>query len=203
MPKTHDSLAVAIGLMLAAPLAGAQPAATTTPSALRAAVEQAVTSNPEVTSRFNALRAAGDAVDVARGAWFPRVDLQAAAAAAPTGSTPDHRKPSRSPRRCLAETHATAVGRPGHAATKSSALGHEQARALLRAARRDRADRARSGPRLLRRAALPPPGAAGRRQLRAAPLRVRRRSSRASAPASAAASTSNRRTRASRWPNRT
>ena len=49
---------------------------------------------------------------------------------------------------------------------------------------------------LLRRAALPPPGAAGRRQLRAAPVRVRRRSQPRVRPASAAASTSSRPARA-------
>ena len=75
MPKATDSLAAAIALLFAVPFAGAQTAPTQT--ALRAAVEQAVTSNPEVTSRFNALRASADAVDVARGGWYPRVDLDA------------------------------------------------------------------------------------------------------------------------------
>lgn len=45
--------------------------------ALRDAAQKAVASNPDVTARYNALRAAGDAIDVARGAWLPRVDLQA------------------------------------------------------------------------------------------------------------------------------
>lgn len=44
---------------------------------LREAAQKAIGSNPDVTSRFNAFRAAADAVDVARGAWFPRLDLQA------------------------------------------------------------------------------------------------------------------------------
>ena len=44
---------------------------------LRSAVEKALLSNPDVASRFNAYRAAGDAVDVARGALRPRVDLNA------------------------------------------------------------------------------------------------------------------------------
>jgi|GEM_PF-2641745 len=44
---------------------------------LRAAVEQAVTTSPEVTARYNAYRASIDAVDVARGAYRPRVDLSA------------------------------------------------------------------------------------------------------------------------------
>ena len=44
---------------------------------LRHAVEKALAKNPEVTSRFNAYRAAGDAVDVVRGGLRPRVDLNA------------------------------------------------------------------------------------------------------------------------------
>jgi adhesin transport system outer membrane protein len=44
---------------------------------LRDATQKAVSSNPDVTARYNALRAAGDAIDAARGAWLPRVDLQA------------------------------------------------------------------------------------------------------------------------------
>ena len=45
--------------------------------ALKLAAERAVTSNPEVTARFNAYRAAIDAVDVGRAAYRPRVDLTA------------------------------------------------------------------------------------------------------------------------------
>ena len=44
---------------------------------LRHAVEKALATNPEVTSRFNAYRAAGDAVDAARGGLLPRLDLNA------------------------------------------------------------------------------------------------------------------------------
>lgn len=44
---------------------------------LRHAVEKALATNPEVTSRFNAYRAAGDAVDATRGGLFPRLDLSA------------------------------------------------------------------------------------------------------------------------------
>ena len=44
---------------------------------LKAAVEKAVTSNPEVTARFNAYLAASDAVGVARSAYFPKLDLSA------------------------------------------------------------------------------------------------------------------------------
>lgn len=44
---------------------------------LRAAAEKAITTHPDVTARFNALRAAGDAIDVVRGGYLPRVDLTA------------------------------------------------------------------------------------------------------------------------------
>ena len=44
---------------------------------LRAAVLGAIATNPEVTARVNALRAAANGIDVARGALLPRVDLEA------------------------------------------------------------------------------------------------------------------------------
>lgn len=46
---------------------------------LKSAVEKAVLSNPEVTSRFHLYRAAVDGIDVARAAYRPRVDLNASA----------------------------------------------------------------------------------------------------------------------------
>ena len=39
--------------------------------------QKAVVNNPEVTARYNALRAALDEINVARGAFYPRVDLLA------------------------------------------------------------------------------------------------------------------------------
>jgi adhesin transport system outer membrane protein len=45
--------------------------------ALRAAAEKAVTSNPDVVARLHAYQAAVDAVDIARAAYLPRVDLNA------------------------------------------------------------------------------------------------------------------------------
>ncbi|HEX6705993.1 MAG TPA: TolC family outer membrane protein [Albitalea sp.] len=69
--KTEATLS-AIALMLAASQAVAQPA-----DPLRAAVEKAVTTHPDVTARFHAYRAAIDAVDVARAAYFPRLDMTA------------------------------------------------------------------------------------------------------------------------------
>ena len=65
------ALAIAVGWS-AAQGATAQPT-----DSLRAAVEQAVTTSPEVTARYNAYRASMDAVDVARSAYRPRVDLTA------------------------------------------------------------------------------------------------------------------------------
>lgn len=44
---------------------------------LKNTVEQAVNTNPDLSARFNAYRAAVDAVDAARGAYLPRVDVNA------------------------------------------------------------------------------------------------------------------------------
>jgi len=65
-------ICAAIALLLAAAGASAQPA-----DPLRVAVEQAVSTNPEVAARFNAYRASVDAVDVARAGFLPRLDLNA------------------------------------------------------------------------------------------------------------------------------
>jgi adhesin transport system outer membrane protein len=62
----------AAALLVVAASAGAQ---TTDP--LGTAAQKALLANPDVTARFNAFRAAADAVDAARGAFLPRVDLQA------------------------------------------------------------------------------------------------------------------------------
>lgn len=63
----------AVSLALLASLACAQ----TDSDALRQAAQQAINSSPDVTSRFNTLRAAIQEVDVARGGYLPRVDLSA------------------------------------------------------------------------------------------------------------------------------
>jgi len=47
------------------------------PQPMIAAARKAVASNPEVQARFNAFRAAGDERNVARGGYFPKVDLSA------------------------------------------------------------------------------------------------------------------------------
>jgi adhesin transport system outer membrane protein len=67
-----QAIATALALLLPALHAAAQNA-----DALRAAAEKAVATNPEVSARFNAYRAAIDAVDVARAGYRPRVDLSA------------------------------------------------------------------------------------------------------------------------------
>jgi adhesin transport system outer membrane protein len=74
MRSKTPALAAAMVLMLPAFCALAQNA-----DALRAAAEKAVATNPDVSARFNAYRAAIDAVDVARAAYRPRVDLSATA----------------------------------------------------------------------------------------------------------------------------
>ncbi len=73
--RLKRSIAATAALALLAHMVSAQP---TDP--LRDAAQKAIIGNPEVASRFNAFRAASDAVDVARGAWYPRVDMQATVA---------------------------------------------------------------------------------------------------------------------------
>ncbi|OGB05449.1 MAG: hypothetical protein A3G29_10255 [Burkholderiales bacterium RIFCSPLOWO2_12_FULL_64_99] len=58
-------------------LSVAAHAQSTQPTGLAAAVQQAINNNPDVTARLNALRAAGNEVDVARGQYLPSVDLSA------------------------------------------------------------------------------------------------------------------------------
>jgi adhesin transport system outer membrane protein len=64
---------------LACQLAYAPGAAAQSGDALRDSAQRAISTNPEVTARFNALRAAIEEVDVARGGFLPRVDLSAEA----------------------------------------------------------------------------------------------------------------------------
>lgn len=66
-------------LSLALTLAFAASASAQSNEVLKAAAQQAINTNPDVTARFNAYRAAADAVDVARGGYFPRLDLSASA----------------------------------------------------------------------------------------------------------------------------
>jgi outer membrane protein, adhesin transport system len=76
----HTCLATASALLCLA--AGAQTSASaaaevSNEAALRAAAQKAVESNPELSARLNALRASSAAADAARGAWLPKVDLDA------------------------------------------------------------------------------------------------------------------------------
>ncbi|WKB53546.1 TolC family outer membrane protein [Eleftheria terrae] len=64
---------------LALLLGAALPAAAQTTGALQSVARKALESNPEVTARLNAFRAAGDEADAARGGWRPRLDLSASA----------------------------------------------------------------------------------------------------------------------------
>ena len=66
------AIVIALTLLLSAAHAVAQNA-----DPLRNAAEKAVLTNPEVSARFNAYRAAIDAVDVARAAYRPRLDMTA------------------------------------------------------------------------------------------------------------------------------
>ena len=52
-------------------------AQTTAPGSLASAAQIAISNNPDVTARLNALRASVNEVDVARGGYLPRVDLSA------------------------------------------------------------------------------------------------------------------------------
>lgn len=54
---------------------------------LKNAVQQALAGNPDLTARLNAYKASVDAVDIARGGLFPRVDLSAGAGRDETRNT--------------------------------------------------------------------------------------------------------------------
>ena len=72
MRHTTQATLTAIALLLPAMHAGAQSI-----DPLKSAVEKAVLTNPEVSARFHAYRAANDAVDLARAAYRPKLDLSA------------------------------------------------------------------------------------------------------------------------------
>ena len=94
--------------------------------ALKAAAQKAVSSNPEVTARFNAYRAASDAVDAARGGFFPRLDLNASAGR--DRSSIESRNPeSQSLSRSGASLTLTQLLWDGQATSQDvSRLGHER-----------------------------------------------------------------------------
>lgn len=70
--KIRNGLTLAIALLIPA-IAGAQQAKA--PEALTDAAQKAVSTNPEVQARLHAFNAAREEIDVARGGFFPRVDL--------------------------------------------------------------------------------------------------------------------------------
>jgi outer membrane protein, adhesin transport system len=79
----HKKLSLAV-VAFAASLAclpsGAQTsrvAEVTDAAALRLAAQKAIESNPDLSARLNALRASNAAVDVAKGGWLPRIELEA------------------------------------------------------------------------------------------------------------------------------
>lgn len=74
--KIRSGLTLAIALLIPAG-AGAQQAKA--PAALTDAAQKAVSTNPEVQARLHAFNAAREEIDVARGGYFPRVDLTAGA----------------------------------------------------------------------------------------------------------------------------
>ncbi|MGY4828685.1 TolC family outer membrane protein [Sphaerotilaceae bacterium SBD11-9] len=65
-------------LFVAATMACIASAQAQTNEVLKAAAQKAISVNPDVTARFNAYRAAADAVEAARGGYYPRLDLSAA-----------------------------------------------------------------------------------------------------------------------------
>jgi adhesin transport system outer membrane protein len=64
-------------LFVAATLVCTVGASAQTNEVLKAAAQKAANVNPDVTASFNAYRAAADAVDAARGGYYPRLDLNA------------------------------------------------------------------------------------------------------------------------------
>jgi adhesin transport system outer membrane protein len=64
-----------LALLIAGAFAQAQP--TSPDDALKTAAQKAIATSPDVSARLNALRAAVNAIDVARGAQLPHVDLDA------------------------------------------------------------------------------------------------------------------------------
>jgi adhesin transport system outer membrane protein len=71
MALTHKLSLIALGCMCAA-LAYAQSAA---PGSVAEAAQKAINNNPDVTARLNAVRAAANETDVAKGGFRPRIDL--------------------------------------------------------------------------------------------------------------------------------
>jgi outer membrane protein TolC len=77
LPLSRRSTAALAWFLASTNVLAQTPAPSAPADPLTAAVQSAITTNPDVTARYNAYRASIDAVDVARGAYLPRVDLSA------------------------------------------------------------------------------------------------------------------------------
>jgi outer membrane protein, adhesin transport system len=74
MPTSTPTFCATLVMLIAA---GSNNAVAQATDSLKQAAQKAVSTSPEVSARFNAYRAAVDAVDVGRAGWRPRVDLNA------------------------------------------------------------------------------------------------------------------------------
>ena len=83
MKKRPLLSSLALAALLASTGTLAQTAAATATAsaddAMRGAAQKAISGNPDLTARLNALRASASAVDAARGGLYPRVDVEVAA----------------------------------------------------------------------------------------------------------------------------
>jgi len=77
LPFSRRSAAALAWFLAGTNVLAQSPAPSLSVDPLTAAVQSAITTNPDVTARYNAYRASIDAIDVARGAYLPRVDLSA------------------------------------------------------------------------------------------------------------------------------
>jgi adhesin transport system outer membrane protein len=77
--KTKKILSVVLSLVFPALVSAADTmsGATPAPATLKEVAQQAVLNSPEVTAKWHAYRAAEEEIGVARGGYFPRVDLTA------------------------------------------------------------------------------------------------------------------------------
>jgi adhesin transport system outer membrane protein len=168
----HKTIKLSLSSLSLAILSVTAHAQSTQATGLAAAVQQAINNNPDVTARLNALRAAANEVDVARGQYLPSVDLSAS-----VGRDSD-RITSRSPAsQSLSRTglalSASQILWDGMATSKEvSRLGHARLTRYFEFLGCHRRDRTGSHARLSGRRTLPQAGEPGRRQLRSAQVRL-------------------------------
>ncbi|MDR2112584.1 MAG: TolC family protein, partial [Candidatus Accumulibacter sp.] len=77
--RVVSTLAILSALLFGMAGARAQSAAAPPPATLKEAVQTAVLKNPEVQARWHAFSEAEQEIDVARGGFFPKLDLSAGA----------------------------------------------------------------------------------------------------------------------------